>query len=178
MYTWHVTTFLFLSLGLLSLKGRQKAHFCIHKMSKESSLSQLSRLKSEFLNLSPPYSQSQNSYQILFFSLIIFPYPSLICNPQHLSPPEFPTTIAGLPVCFPSPLYRKHRISPHGKVIGPWGLSGERTHSLEPGLTTFMHSLCFCCESGEIRVTADKDIGQKNTQICIHVKKVHAMRQS
>lgn len=86
-YTRHVTTFLFLSLGLISLKGTHKTYFCSHKMSKESSLSQLSRLKSKFFNLSPPYSQSQNSYQILFFSFIIFPYP-LISHPQHLSPPE------------------------------------------------------------------------------------------
>lgn len=150
--------------------------FVSKKMSAKSSLSQLPRLKPKSLNLSPPYSQSQNGYQILIFSLTVFPYPSLLCDPRCLSPLGLPTCSPS--VYFPSPLYQRHKTNLHGKVTGPWGLSGERMHSLERGLMTFKHSSCFCCESGEIWVAADKDIGHINTQIRIYANKIHAMRHS
>lgn len=100
MYTWHVNTFIFLSLGLLSLKGKQKTYFCIHKNANGIiTLPVIWAKICYFLNLSPLYSQNQNGYQtLLFFLLIIFPYPSLPFCPHCLFPPELLITIAGLPL--------------------------------------------------------------------------------
>jgi len=111
------------------------------------------------------------------YSSFYCPLPFSSWDPHGLSLPELPT-IAAPPLFVSLSTLSETQNKPHGKVPGPWGLSGERMHSLEQRLMTFKHSSCFCCQSGEIGEAGDKDIGHINTQICICGNKIHAMGHS
>lgn len=99
MYTGHVNNFVVLSLGLIALKGIHKTYFWIPKMPIESSLSQLSRLKSVIFKFSSSLlseSKVTKSYYSPFLLSSLFCSP--LFYPHCLFPPELPTTMAGLPL--------------------------------------------------------------------------------